>query len=186
MWVLLAPPAPPLADRVLAGAAASAHRGGKALMLLGHPIRRAAGPDGATFAWEDSTRSRLVPGAVNGSSVDISKTTVDRAMRDVFGYALEVDPATHRGPMVVKSEKNTAHDGRIVNGPQPREPGRVYQLLVDNSDGDEVVDLRVAKVGWEVPAAYRKRRPVAVRFENTNTHAALLEPHALFTADELA
>src|SRR5690606_21121685 len=54
---------------------------------------------------------------INGKCVDISKSLIGRLHQEAFGYSMAVDPRCHEGPMVVKSEVNAAHDGRIVVGP---------------------------------------------------------------------
>ena len=115
---------------------------------------RSRPPARATFgwAWKDATTNDPVPGAINGDCTDISKSRVDAAMRRVFGYGAEIDPTTHEGMCVRKSEVNTAHDGRIVQCPTEPEPGYVYQRLVDTQVGhDEVEEWRVVKVGSKVP-----------------------------------
>jgi hypothetical protein len=92
----------------------------------------------------------------------------------------------HRGECVRKSEENTAHDGRVIDCPALREPGFVYQRVIDNRVGGEVVDLRLVKVGTGFPLGYRKYRPVVQRFINSNSHVTLFNPPELFTEIELA
>src|SRR5690606_19180460 len=101
---------------------------------------------------------------INGKCVDISKSLVDRLHEDAFGYTMAVDPRRHQGPMVVKSEINAAHDGRIVTGPlADPQPGASYQILIANEipargSGPALVeDLRLMIVGGKTPVAYRKR-----------------------------
>ena len=116
------------------------------------------------------------------------KTRVAGAWAEAAGYPLAVDPLTYDGPMVEKSDANATHDGRVVHGPIQAtdvRPGKVYQALIDNSDGDEVVDLRAVLYGGRVPLVYEKRRPVSDRFSNTNTSVAIREPDDVFSADEL-
>ena len=116
------------------------------------------------------------------------KTRVAGAWAEAAGYPLEVDPLTYDGPMVEKSDANATHDGRVVHGPIQAtdvRPGKVYQALIDNTDGDEVVDLRAVLFGGRVPLVYEKRRPVSDRFSNTNTSVVIQEPSDVFSADEL-
>lgn len=133
---------------------------------------------------------------LNRGCLDISKSRVERAHREVFGYGMGVDPTTHAGPMVAKSDENAAHDGRVIEGPiDDPEPGVVYQVAIDNTaqpppgapaNGPLVADLRVTVVGDELPLAFTKYRPKAIRFENRNTHVTRHESADLFDSGERA
>jgi hypothetical protein len=157
----------------------------KALRLLGRRVECSDGRQ-VDWAWEDATRTGVMSGAINGRCTDISKSNVDRAMLNAYGYSAALDPRSHRGKCVQKSEENTAHDGRLIDCPTQPEPGFVYQRVIDNRVGHEVVDLRLMKVGSRFPLGYRKYRPVEHRFVNVNSHVTLFDPQDLFTAEELA
>jgi len=155
-------------------------------------VRFAASPAeaDAAFYFEDSTFGQA-PACdhqvrLNFDCADVSKTRVATVFEAVFGYPLTLDPTTHNGPAVEKSEANGAHDGRIVQCPTAALPGRVYQRIVDNSDGRQVVDLRTPCVGGAPVLTFVKRRPLHDRFANYNTSVALTAPEAHFSADELA
>ena len=123
---------------------------------------------------------------VNFHCADISKTRVSEAFETVAGYSLAVDPETYCGPMVDKSEINATHDGRVIAGPIPREDGRAYQRLIDNTvAGGLVQDLRTCTVNGEPVLTFIKRRPIARRFLNENCEVVLANPRDLFTEDEL-
>lgn len=158
----------------------------KLCALLGHRIT--ANPDGyydVAIRWRDRTRATVtLPGALNAGCSDISKAHVASVFADVFGYPLAVDPMTYRAPMVEKSDDNYRHDGEIITGPVIAQPGKVYQRLIDNTDGFEAVDHRVAIVGGAVPLVYLKRRPLESRFSNTNTTVAVHGSDELFTTIE--
>lgn len=151
---------------------------------------RSPGEADAAFYFEDSTFGQ--PPAsdhavrLNFDCADVSKTRVAQVFESVFGYALTIDPATHVGPAVEKGEANGAHDGRIVQCPTPALPGRVYQRVVDNIDGDQVVDLRTPCVAGAPALTFIKRRPVVDRFANYNTSVSLTTPDNVFSPDELA
>lgn len=144
--------------------------------------------------FEDATYSpnappaRLKPGArlVNFGCTDVSKSNVSRACAAAFGYPLAVDPATHVGPAVEKSEINAAHDGRIVHCPIQPLPGRVYQRVVDNRGLDPhlVEDLRTCTVDGKPVCVFIKRREVTKRFLNTNVDVTLKMPEEVFSAEE--
>jgi hypothetical protein len=163
----------------------------KVCHLLGLPIRplAAARPGDIRWAWKDATTNEPVPGAINGGCIDISKSRVDAAMRQVFGYGAEIDPTTHEGICVRKSEENAAHDGRIVQCPTEPRPGYVYQRLIDTQVGHEVDELRVVKVGSQVPLVYGRRRDLADRFAwapGADNSVVAIDPAAAFTDEELA
>ncbi len=135
---------------------------------LGFRIVRSRRGDGLlTLAWHDVT---LVPPAavaslpaptLNARCLDISKSTVDRIWREVSGRGLSLDPLTTSGPMVVKSEKNATHDGRIITGPiLERQPGFVYQRLVDTRVGDHFAHLRSVILDGRIVLTYHKKTAV--------------------------
>ncbi|MBM7805122.1 hypothetical protein JOD57_000959 [Geodermatophilus bullaregiensis] len=132
------------------------------------------------------------PGRVlNAGCTDISKTAVEAAHREAFGYGLAVDPTASAGVCVEKSDANAEHDGRELRTPVPPDrvrPGRVYQRVVDNvtADGTEVEDLRVVVVGTRVPLVYRKHRPVSDRFSNDNSRAEVVPAGSVLSDDETA
>lgn len=145
--------------------------------------------------FEDATYSpndpptRLKPGVklVNFGARDVSKTNVSRASAIAFGRPLAVDPTTHIGPAVEKSEINAAHDGRVVQCPTTAVPGRVYQRVIDNrmADLNLVEDLRTCTVGGKPVCVFLKRRQVTKRFLNTNTEVLLRKPEDVFSPAEL-
>lgn len=122
---------------------------------------------------------------------DISKKHVATVFARVFGYGLSVDPATHHGPAVCKSDENAAHDGQVVECPIPAtdvRPGRVYQVLIDNTSEWQgrpcVRDFRVVVIGSRLAACYVKYRPIEKRFSNKNLVAELCEPFELLSEEE--
>ncbi|NWG92926.1 MAG: hypothetical protein HXY21_10550 [Parvularculaceae bacterium] len=124
--------------------------------------------------------------AFNIGCYDIRKSVVSRVFEEVFGYSLTIDPKTHRGPAVEKSELNGKHDGRIIECPveQPRSD-RVYQRLVDNTfDGKEFVDIRTPVVGGKAPFVYLKRRARGLRFSNENHRVDLAPVDAMLSKAE--
>jgi len=158
-------------------------------------VKDAANAD-VVMHFEDATYSpndpptKLKPGVklVNFSCRDVSKTNVARACAAAFGHPLAVDPTTHAGPAVEKSEINAAHDGRIVQCPAQPIPGRVYQRVIDNrmaGDLDFVEDLRTSTVGGRPAVVFVKRRQVTKRFLNTNTEVLLRMPEEVFSAEEI-
>lgn len=124
--------------------------------------------------------------AFNVGCYDIRKSVVARTFEEVFGYGLAIDPVSHRGLAVAKSELNGRHDGRIIECPlvEP-ERDRVYQRLIDNTfDGREFIDIRTPIVGGRIPFVYLKRRTRDLRFSNENHRVDLVEADAMLSADE--
>jgi hypothetical protein len=105
---------------------------------------------------------------INGCCRDISKRAVGAAFHAAFGYDLDVDPTTHRALMVVKSNENAYHDGRIVQGPiAGPDPRRVYEVFVDNEIRPGTVEvLRAVVIGSSLPFVYVKHRTTESRFES--------------------
>lgn len=123
---------------------------------------------------------------LNFDCQDISKTRVSETFKDVFGYDLMVDPSAYHGDLVVKSEHNGAHDGKIVKGPVEPQKGSVYQKVIDNrSPGEHVADLRCPTLYGKPTLVFIKERPEAQRFENLNTKCRIAAPEDLFSAEEL-
>ncbi|MEQ8179478.1 MAG: hypothetical protein RIA10_14195 [Amphiplicatus sp.] len=146
------------------------------------------------FYFEDReflTAPRATPSnkpAFNVGCFDIRKSVVARVFEETFGYGLAIDPATHQGPVVEKSESNGKHDGRIVVCPltQPARD-RVYQRLVENTfDGREFVDIRTPVVGGKIPFVYLKRRTRELRFSNDNHRVDLVDADAMLSKQEQA
>jgi Glutathione synthase/Ribosomal protein S6 modification enzyme (glutaminyl transferase) len=140
---------------------------------------------------KDATYGRIPAGhglpIINARCADVSKSRVAAVFEQVSGRALSLDPETWPGPMVVKSETNGAHDGRVVDGPRPATPGLVHQRLIDTRAPDGMVeDLRCPTVDGEIAAVFLKRRPVASRFANANAEVRRLDPAEAFDEEERA
>ena len=144
-------------------------------------------PGQPAIAWDTGTwfseaaQRRLPPDAINARCLDISKSVVDRTWASVAGYSVEVDPLTFEGPIVVKTEVNGRHDGRIVHGPlAARRAGRVYQRFVDAVDGAELLDLRTTVIGGEIVLLIRRHRS-RTRWYKDSSRNALADPTAEFS-----
>lgn len=134
----------------------------------------------------DLSKSKHQVRTVNFTCRDISKTTVARAFERVAGYSLLVEPENYDGQIVDKSEVNAAHDGRVVQGPFPREAGRSYQKLINNEiEGGLVMDLRTCIVGGEPAIVFRKRRPLERRFLNENVEVDWVKPDDVYSPAEI-
>ena len=144
------------------------------------------------LAFDDRTEKRQAqPGMWNGQCLDISKSTLDRHHRDVFGYGLAVDPTAHAGPMLEKSEGNAVHDGREIQGPIDPikvQPGKVYQRILDNrTDQGLYEDLRVVVIDGQLPVVYRKRKSRDVRYTNETAEVDLAKsPESVLSEAEIA
>ena len=124
---------------------------------------------------------------LNFTCTDISKGHVARVFESVFGYPLCVDPETACGPIVVKSEKNGVHDGRVINAPAERREGWCYQRLIDTIGPDGYCrDLRTPCVGGRPVLVWVKMKPADGRFTIHNRKAFLKDPSEVFSVAELA
>lgn len=142
------------------------------------------------FHFDDSTTSDATDHpaglpAINRDCASIEKSHVARVFEAVFGYSLSVDPRQWTGPMVIKSEKNGAHDGRIITGPCEPQPGCVYQRVIDNSTERGLVeDLRCPTIGGHIPLVMPKRRRAENRFANTNDEVSVCETDTVLSRRE--
>lgn len=145
-------------------------------------------PTDSTILFVDSTYAdQRVSTWINGKCIDVSKTAVADAFTQISGRELAVDPRTHHGPMLEKSEYNGLHKGAIVVGPVAApKAGFVYQRLIDNTmgDGEEVEDLRACIVGNSMPLVYRKHRSIAKRFDGTSERTTFVDPDDVFSTGE--
>jgi hypothetical protein len=122
---------------------------------------------------------------LNAGCTDISKTTVDRIHLEIFGYNTFIDPKTHHGQAVEKSDINALHDGSIVRCPlHETKANAVYQLVIDNSIGLEFIDYRVPVIGQTIPLVYAKYKHEEVRFTNDVHRSELMEVDANFSTEE--
>lgn len=124
--------------------------------------------------------------AFNIGCHDIRKSVVSRVFEETFHYGLGVNPVTHDGLAVEKSEGNGKHDGKIVSCPlaEPR-PGMVYQRLIDNTfDGREFIDIRTPVVGGKIPFIYLKRRHRDLRFSNDNHRVDIVDADTMLSKEE--
>lgn len=124
---------------------------------------------------------------VNLFSRDISKVYVDEVFKKVFGYSTFVDPKSYEGPIVKKNDVNAKHDGAILQGPlQDVEEGFVYQLLIDNSFNDDLVeDLRVPIINEVLDFVYIKHRQISERFKNTTVNTVIKKSIEVLSQDEI-
>ena len=127
--------------------------------LAWHPATRYT-PDERALT---SLESRM--SVINGRCTDIRKSVVDAVFADVFGYSLEVNPRTHRGTLLCKSERNGAHDARLLEGPlESIEPDCVYQRVVSYETLYGYAEWRTFIVGRKPVAVYTCYRPLDDRF----------------------
>lgn len=125
---------------------------------------------------------------VNQYCDDISKTKVEDVFHSVFGYGTFVDPETHTGFCVMKSNDNAMHDGEVVECPTTATRSDVvYQKLINNTlEEDEVLDIRVPIIKGEIPFVYLKYRSLKARFSNMNARVTMGTVESVFTSSEIA
>ena len=160
------------------------------LHAAGASIAKRPAEADVVFYFDDSTicdSTPVPPGAhvINRHCASIAKSHVTKVFEEVFGYSLSVDPQTWTGAMVMKSEKNGAHDGRIVHGPCEPVAGYVYQRVIDNRiDRGLVEDLRCPTIGGKIPLVLPKRRLVEDRFSNSNDEVLICDTDKVLSRDE--
>jgi len=145
----------------------------------------------AAFYFEDLTQA-MPPAAPHARAFnfgvsDVSKTKVAEVMEAAWGYPLAIDPTTFVGEAVEKGEDNGVHDGRLVQCPTARRPGKSYQRLIKTEGADGwAYDLRTACVGRRPVVVFVKQKPTAARFSIQNTSVVVKMPEEVFSADEIA
>jgi len=124
---------------------------------------------------------------INLHNRDISKKYVDQVHQEVFGYSTRIDPLTHQGKCVKKSDINAKHDGQILSAPITTvEENCIYQLLIDNThSADLVVDIRVPVIDHVLDFVYIKYRAISERFKNTTTNTIVKRTDEVFTREEI-
>jgi len=157
----------------------------------GMRLARSPAEADAAFYFEDRTTATPPPPrhgrGFNFAVGDVSKTRVAQVMEEAFGYPLALDPATHVGEAVEKSEGNGLHDGRVVQCPLTPAPGKAYQRLI-RTEGDDgwAYDLRTSCVGGRPVVVFVKRKPAATRFSIQNTSVLVKAPEEVFSPPEIA
>lgn len=147
----------------------------------------------AVIMFDDRTQSDvLVPHTaarlLNAKATDISKAHVGRVFEQVFGYPVSLNPLTHSGPMVQKSDTNGVHDGQIVQGPLADPyPDCIYQHPVESWIDEGVTeDLRCVMVAGQIVQVFRKQKASAARFKADYLETTLRDPDETFTSEEQA
>ena len=144
----------------------------------------------AAFYFDDVTRGNppatLVVPRFNFACADVSKSHVAEVFAEVFGYPLQLDPATSNGPIVEKSETNGVHDGSVVVAPVRPQAGRVYQRLIETEVDGFNHDLRTPCVGGAPVVVWHKYKPAGESFAIHSQQTRLRDPTEVFSVDELA
>jgi hypothetical protein len=141
------------------------------------------------FFFQDRTRTDYTAprdGLLNERCTDISKQNIEQTFEHVFGYPLAIDPLTYQGQAVCKSDENATHDGRIIECPiEEREPGAVYEVLIENSISENAVqDIRIVVVGNRLPIAYLKNNWKERRFANWTFEVRLAKASDVLSKQE--
>ena len=148
------------------------------------------------LSWEDTTykavgQPKIGVGRgkqINFECCDISKTYVDKIFSEVFKYSTVLNPLSHKGKCVKKSNLNARHDGQIIDCPIAEiESGYIYQKVINNEvKGKLVEDIRIPVLRDKFPFAYIKHRPVDYRFQNQNTSCYLCHLDEWISPEELS
>ena len=96
--------------------------------------------EGITFNWNwTGTKFKPLPGAVNGLTIDTSKSYVDKIFTEVYGYS----SAAGEGWAVEKPDDTNGYKDCILT--DERHPGNFYQKVL--IDSDEHTEQRVIIMG---------------------------------------
>lgn len=124
---------------------------------------------------------------INTNCSDISKEHVHLVHLKALGYSMNIDPKTHVGLAVEKSDENAVHDGQEVMCPiETLKENAVYQIVLDNAnDNSEYVDIRVPIIGGKIPLVYLKFKTQKNRFTNKAHRATLHKAEEIFSEEEI-
>lgn len=126
---------------------------------------------------------------VNAECCDIRKDHVQEVFDRVFGYSISVDPLTHVGPMVEKSNLNATKDAKVIEGPLAADqvrPGYVYQHRVDARVGDGwIEEMRIPVYGGAIPPISMRRRPEDAPFISRSSHTDVVEADQVLSPEEI-
>jgi hypothetical protein len=168
----------------------------KICKLLGYRMTSSLQPKpDLVVAFKDTTRrldDPILKGiaathyVVNEHCNDVSKVKVEHVFQEIFGYGTFVDPELHQGFCVMKSDENTTHDGQVVKCPiRGKMKDAVYQKVINNTVGNDVLDLRVPIVRDKVPFVYLKYRPLSSRFSNRNARVMISSADSVFSDHDM-
>ena len=125
----------------------------------------------------------------NAHCSDIRKSTLERSHLAAFGYGMAVDPTSFEGPMVIKSEFNARHDGKVIHGPiadSDIQQHCVYQLDIKNSDETgQHFDYRLVFIRGSIPLAYKKYKAAESRFTNQCASAQIISVNTALDHQEI-
>jgi len=149
------------------------------------------------FAWKDTTWRPEYPElrdiaahapVLNLACRDVSKTHLGEVFERTFGYPLAINPVSHEGEAVQKSDENASKSGRVVTCPLPAPvEGCAYQRLVNNIGPDGLCEeLRIPVIGGRVPLLTLKHKPPSNRFFSSWLKVEVRETDEILSARELA
>ena len=148
----------------------------------------------AAIRFEDTTLGKDYPilndiektmPVINIKCVDIGKERVEKIFKEVFDYGMEIDPRAHTGEYVRKSNDNAAHDGKVIQCPAEPEAGFIYQKLINNQIGDQVVDMRLSIFKDTIAAVFYRYKSIHDRF-NITTLVTLENVEKVISPEEYA
>jgi hypothetical protein len=134
------------------------------------------------------TKKNIPTCMINFGLCDISKETIGKTNKFVFGYDLDINPETYAEKCVEKSKFNATHDGRIIQCPIANNKildDKVYSILINNEKDGFVYDHRIIYMRKTLDLFYLKKRPVGSRFSNTNSSASIELTKDFFTTIEI-
>jgi hypothetical protein len=117
---------------------------------------------------------------LNKNCLDIGKKKVDLIHQKIFGYNTTIDPFTHNGWGIIKSDENAKHDGEEILFPIAQiNDEKIYQMIIDNQVENLYLDYRVCVINREIPIFYKKYKSKEKRYTNDVQLAKIGEPHEL-------
>jgi hypothetical protein len=123
---------------------------------------------------------------LNARCTDISKKRVDAISTPIFGRSLMIDPLTYCGECLMKSDNNSAKDGKVIMCPIAKAiPGYVYQRIINNRMGSLVQDIRVPIIGGKIPFVYLIYESIKTRFFGGTVYVEMAETLDVLSSEEV-
>jgi hypothetical protein len=141
---------------------------------------------------DDDPYAAIAPTWINGRCRDISKRHVEQVFETVFGYPLAIDPLTHRGVCLRKSNRNYVKNVTLLQCPIPIEElneDYVYERLIDSRvPGLGAISQSTYVVGGEVATVFKviiQDWISAGAFVDGSFDLSAVYPTSVFSAQEL-
>lgn len=116
---------------------------------------------------------------------NLSKSYVEKLFSRIFGYSSFIDPSTSYGYCVEKSERQAAHDFKIIRLPAPKKEGFIYQKLLDSrSSFSHFEELRIVIFKNTIPFIFIKSKQISNPIKGFDNATLQINPNFYLSENE--